>query len=98
MLSSSNIDKVIKNNKNIINIAGTIHDNRITELNEENSLDVTLHQQITCTGRIRNDRVIEVNEEIIEEGSANIIPIYQQNYAKYLSHYRSQKKQQLFKY
>jgi len=31
-----------KNNKNIINIAGTIHDNRITELNEENSLDVTL--------------------------------------------------------
>jgi len=64
-------------------------------LNEENSLDVTLvHQQITCTGRIRNDRVIEVNEEIIEEGSANIIPIYQQNYAEYLSHYRSQKKQQ----
>jgi len=54
------IDKVIKNNKNIINIAGIIHDNRITELNEENSLDVTLiHQQITCTGRIRSDRVIE---------------------------------------
>jgi len=51
-----------------------------------------LHQQINCTGRIHNDRVIEVNEEIIEE--RNIIPIYQQNYAEYLSHYRSQKKQQ----
>jgi len=36
------IDKIIKNNKNIINIAGIIHDNRITELNEVNSLDVTL--------------------------------------------------------
>jgi len=27
-----------------------------------------------------------VNEKIIEEGSANIIPIYQQNYVKYLSY------------
>jgi len=97
---TNNISKKSNFRNYAIDIAGTIYNKQIIELNDEigeNSLNVPLiHQQIICTSdSIPNNRIIELNEDmkIIGENLTNIIPVCQQHHADYQSYYRSQRRQ-----
>jgi len=60
----------------------TIHNNHIIE-----------HQFIHTSGTISNNRVIELDDEIIGESITNTTPIHQQSHTIYQSHYRSRRRQ-----
>jgi len=60
----------------------TIHNNHIIE-----------HQFIHTSGTISNNRVIELDDEIIGESITNTTPIHQQSHTNYQSHYRSRRRQ-----